>query len=758
MDTVTIHEISINLELSTSIINKAIFNHCSLAIFEKGKEEQFEVELARLAKNHSDTVTVYKDLEGNILFASDLHFNPYKVKTMASITKANSEAEEIIDNVIEELLGHDFTILKDMDEFNKEGDVVTTKHKESGSGEGFDTYIRCESTNDKIDGSDLYSLQWFYQNLENGNITTNDDYVLESLVVADEAYELALEDEDEADASVTASNKVKWKKVDNYYEGDTSSPINKLVCVQDVEGSDMWFCYLTDKKEKVKSDSKSGRTYVNKSIVMMGKGKTITEVKKNSERKLAMVKASYSKVLWQDDSNSYNYEGWTPSKITVEVNPMNGKYQYKIVKDSGYPDNSGIKPIIFGYADTEKDAINKAEEKFKENNIEDMLNANEVNPVLDKEDVIKINYNENDDEYDEDEMKEGIVDTSESSYKTKADFLENKYSNEEEEFTIEQFEKDAGPVPELQKYKKAYYSIVHYNKDESQFEVIVYPKEKDYNENNPTIIILDEMLELAAASTDDKGEYVEMLDSTVDEDSCEKFCEILENFEALEFMEDESIKDAVNRMSERDQEELINMLHELTYDDFVDDYDIDFDTDASTAKSCTLKLETGRVSKFDFLDEVDCMLANEGIYSTPNFQELTLTFKNEEDEKIAKQILESKSIIFRDEQAESMRYESLANFANFSNELGNKPFRKPTSYMNAESHKLFVEDIEVLKDLIKDAECLELDSFPNDGLDSDNYVIKKGNKYYLIDTQGYDHPRYIWLIDESANEELEGLL
>lgn len=84
-----------------------------------------------------------------------------------------------------------------------------------------------------------------------------------------------------------------------------------------------------------------------------------------------------------------------------------------------------------------------------------------------------------------------------------SDFLENKYGNELEEFTIEQFEKDAGPIPALKKFKTAFYSIVHYNKETDKFEILVYPKEADYNKDNPKVVVLDSDLTTVTASSEE---------------------------------------------------------------------------------------------------------------------------------------------------------------------------------------------------------------------------------------------------------------
>jgi hypothetical protein len=103
INNVTIHEISVGLNLFESLINRAIFNYCSVILFEEQNPEKFAMEVAELARRHSDTVTIYKTLEGKPLFASDLHFNPYKVQVMASVAKASiSKIVEDLKDVMED--------------------------------------------------------------------------------------------------------------------------------------------------------------------------------------------------------------------------------------------------------------------------------------------------------------------------------------------------------------------------------------------------------------------------------------------------------------------------------------------------------------------------------------------------------------------------------------------------------------------------------------------------------------------------------
>jgi len=86
-----IKEVKIGLSLVDSILNRAIFNHCSIILFDKSNPEKFDHEVRELASKHAHTATIYKDLEGNIIMASDLYFNPYSVKTIASVHKEYKE-------------------------------------------------------------------------------------------------------------------------------------------------------------------------------------------------------------------------------------------------------------------------------------------------------------------------------------------------------------------------------------------------------------------------------------------------------------------------------------------------------------------------------------------------------------------------------------------------------------------------------------------------------------------------------------------
>lgn len=86
-----IKEVKIGLSLVDSILNRAIFNHCSIVLFDKSNPEKFDHEVKELASKHANTATIYKDLEGNVIMASDLYFNPYSVKTIASVQKEFKE-------------------------------------------------------------------------------------------------------------------------------------------------------------------------------------------------------------------------------------------------------------------------------------------------------------------------------------------------------------------------------------------------------------------------------------------------------------------------------------------------------------------------------------------------------------------------------------------------------------------------------------------------------------------------------------------
>ncbi len=148
-----------------------------------------------------------------------------------------------------------------------------------------------------------------------------------------------------------------------------------------------------------------------------------------------------------------------------------------------------------------KELITELTEKYlKETKNMDMSGAERLAVRYEKEhklsglaDELFANYQESMDSF----HSEGDVAKAE-------DFLENKYSNEEEEFTIQEFEKDAGSIPELKKFKNAFYSIVHYNKETDQFEIMVYPKEADYNKNNPKVLVLESDLTTVATSSSDE--------------------------------------------------------------------------------------------------------------------------------------------------------------------------------------------------------------------------------------------------------------
>ena len=106
-----IKEVKIGLSLVDSILNRAIFNHCSIVLFDKENPEKFDLEVKDLASRHSDTATIYKDLEGNTLLASDLYFNPYNVKTIASIHKEyKGKAVDLLEGMGFEMRGKQYHI------------------------------------------------------------------------------------------------------------------------------------------------------------------------------------------------------------------------------------------------------------------------------------------------------------------------------------------------------------------------------------------------------------------------------------------------------------------------------------------------------------------------------------------------------------------------------------------------------------------------------------------------------------------------
>lgn len=83
IEQVNVTEIAIDTSLVNSMMDKILFNQCDLVVY-AGDMDKFIAGCAKLAKNHANHVTVYKDLKGNVLFASDYRKNPYNVKVIAS--------------------------------------------------------------------------------------------------------------------------------------------------------------------------------------------------------------------------------------------------------------------------------------------------------------------------------------------------------------------------------------------------------------------------------------------------------------------------------------------------------------------------------------------------------------------------------------------------------------------------------------------------------------------------------------------------
>lgn len=95
------------------------------------------------------------------------------------------------------------------------------------------------------------------------------------------------------------------------------------------------------------------------------------------------------RTLWKDEDHKSLDKAWKAAEINMEVNKVNDKYQYRLWKSPGYPDNSGMGTILYGYADSEKEGFEKAEEQFKKHDIKEMLNSRHVNPIYDPENTIK---------------------------------------------------------------------------------------------------------------------------------------------------------------------------------------------------------------------------------------------------------------------------------------------------------------------------------------------------------------------------------
>lgn len=105
IENVCVNEIKIDRSLMNAMLDRALFNHCDLAIYD-GDMDKFLAEISRIAINNSNNVTVYRDLiNGDILFGTELRHDPYKIKVIASngsITEFLSELSELgLKNMLE---------------------------------------------------------------------------------------------------------------------------------------------------------------------------------------------------------------------------------------------------------------------------------------------------------------------------------------------------------------------------------------------------------------------------------------------------------------------------------------------------------------------------------------------------------------------------------------------------------------------------------------------------------------------------------
>lgn len=81
---------------------------------------------------------------------------------------------------------------------------------------------------------------------------------------------------------------------------------------------------------------------------------------------------------------------WVRSpRIFYIVKPMNGKFTYRILRNSGFCDSSDVL-ILLGYANTEEDAVRKVEKLIEFYSIEEMLNSLEVHPLYSRKDVLRL--------------------------------------------------------------------------------------------------------------------------------------------------------------------------------------------------------------------------------------------------------------------------------------------------------------------------------------------------------------------------------
>lgn len=123
---------------------------------------------------------------------------------LPSTVLADYDKEDEIQEMVGDIFyryfdGSEFRILKDLNQFNKKGDILTVMYPEDVLTH-MDSYIRCESTNPEINGDDIWNLDWFHENLVSGNITTGDQSLDRKIRKAfDEVIDLENEDDDDYD-------------------------------------------------------------------------------------------------------------------------------------------------------------------------------------------------------------------------------------------------------------------------------------------------------------------------------------------------------------------------------------------------------------------------------------------------------------------------------------------------------------------------------------------------------------------------------
>jgi hypothetical protein len=95
------------------------------------------------------------------------------------------------------------------------------------------------------------------------------------------------------------------------------------------------------------------------------------------------------KTIWKGKAESSSLSGWRTPSVYVTVNKTGPRYQYRVIKDHGYPDHSGLDIVIFGYAETQEQAYNKAESEFNKHDIKDVFNARSLHPLYDDQDTLR---------------------------------------------------------------------------------------------------------------------------------------------------------------------------------------------------------------------------------------------------------------------------------------------------------------------------------------------------------------------------------